>query len=279
MLSKMSLTIKNYDKFVEKFSEAVRNSGGNICFYGYGSYINGDFVPGRSDLDGGLVLDSNFITPKAVVRNLAVGLENVLKETNLGNENSSKIKVQFNLMDRGINRDGRFLAYDDTYTDHLKNKARVFTGPNFLKEMTGMNYKREVLRSAAYNLRKARNGLLMHFVNLREDPLIARKNAVSCMNVLWSMQKKLIELATEEIVFRENETLNLFEKTFPEYDARYLKLALCLRTIPSYFFETFGNLENAFDLSKKFVSATELMIQTYIKKYPEVSSFEVIKIE
>ena len=37
--------------------------------------------------------------------------------------------------------------------------------------MTGMNYKREVLRSAAYNLRKARNGLLMHFVNLREDPL------------------------------------------------------------------------------------------------------------
>ena len=140
-----------------------------------------------------------------------------------------------------------------------------------------MNYKREVLRSTAYNLRKVRNGLLMHFVNLREDPSMARKNIFSSRKVLWDMQKKLIELATGKIVFKENEVIDTFKELFPDYDLEPVETARFLKKHPSYYFSVLGNLErrNGFELSKEFVTATELMIQEYVKRHPEVSSFEV----
>lgn len=259
---------EHYERFAEKFSDIVAHSDLNFCFYGYGSFINGDFIPEISDLDGGLILDCEFVTPKDFVHELAVGLEHILRETSLG--------IQFNLMDRAINRDGRFLAYDDTYTEHLKDKANIFRGSNFLQEMNGMNYKREVLRSAAYNLRKVRNGLLMHFVNLAEDPLKARKNIFSSRKVLWDMQKKLIELATGKVVFEEKEVLDTFKKLFPDYDTGSVETALFLKKHPSYYFSVLGNHErkNAFELSKEFVTATELMIQEYVKQNPFTSYFE-----
>ena len=166
-----------YDKFMEVFANFVRTQHPSVCFYSYGSYVQGDFVPGRSDIDGGLILDCGFVTPKDVVHDLANGLDATMMKTN------PEIKVQFNLVDRGISKNGRFLAYDDTYTNHLKRHGRIFAGPDFVQEMNGMNYKRESLRSVAYNLRQVRNGLLSHFSDVRRDPLKARKNMLSTISI------------------------------------------------------------------------------------------------
>lgn len=264
-----SLTREDYNTFVEELFDFLHRSNLNVCFYGYGSFIEGDFVPEISDLDGGLILDSQFVTSKDFVHKLSARLESLLRETDL--------KIQFNLMDRSINRDGRFLAYDDTYTKHLKEKCKIFHGPDFMQEMKGMNYKREALRSTAYNLRKVRNGLLMHFVNVEKDPLKARKNIFSSRKILWDTQKKLVELATGRVVFKEDQVFETFKRLFPNYETESLEKARYLKRNPQHYFKDLGNLESrtAFELSKEFVTATELMIKEYVKKYPSVTNYEV----
>jgi len=263
---------EDYQKFVEDFSDSVKRSKLETCFYLYGSFFNEDFCPGTSsDLDGGLILDCEFVTPKDTVDKLAAALGHHLRESEVD------LRINFNLMERGVNRDGRFLAYDDTYTDYLKKNARISSGPDFLQEMNGMNYKRGALGSTAYNLRKVRNGLLMHFVNLEEDTIRARKNIFSSRNTLCSTQKKLIELSTGEIFLRTNETFCRFKELFPNYDTKSLEEALSLKRDSENYHKVLGNLENrkSFELSKEFVTATELMIQEYVKQKPEASDFEV----
>ncbi len=266
------LDIKDYQTFLYEFSFAIRSAD---CFYGYGSFFNGSFIPGRSDLDGGIVFDCEFVIPKDVVHILALNLEDSLSRIHQGVNPSERIKTQFNLTDRATNKDGRFLSYDDTYTDLLKSEGVILKSPNFLNEMNGMNYRRESLRAAAYNLREVRNGLLTYFVDLKDNPPKAKKNIYSSISNLWSMQKKLIELSQRGIVSKEDDVYNIFREIFPKYESEMLDKARQMRRNPEEYSRIFNDVGSAFTMYQEFVTAAEKMIQIYLETNPLVSNFEV----
>jgi len=268
---------EDYERLVQDISSKIERSG--ICFYLYGSFTrDSDFVPGRSDLDGGFILDANFVTSQADIvylSHILRGCLNVAEEIAGLSSNDPGIKVNFNLMDRATNRDGRFLAYDDSYADYLKVNARIVSGPDFIQEMNGMNYKRESLRSAAYNLRKVRNGLLTYCFDLQEDPQKARRTILSSLNTLWSMPKKILDSLGKELKFEKDTFFETFETVFPEYNSALYVEARWLRKDPLKYHGILNDMDEAFNLSLEFLNATEGMVKSYIERFPSVSQLEV----
>ena len=268
---------EHYQALVVDIAEKIR--GANICFYLYGSFTRpNDFVPGRSDIDGGFILDTEFITPKKDVVALSRLLDECLThaEENAGISPSDPgININFNLMDRGTNRDGRFLAYDSTYTDHLKNMAHISSGPLvFISEMNGMNYKREALRSAAYNLRKVRNGLLSHVIDLRRNPQRAGRSVLSSMSILVGMPKKLLETLGKELYFENGAFFETFREIFPEYNPEMYQEVREIMQDPAAYF-SIPESANSFDYYARCVTATEEMIGAYVKRFPHITQMEV----
>lgn len=267
---------EHYEDFLQTLSQRLFPG---TCFYLYGSLIREeDFVPGRSDVDGGFILRTEFITPRIEAGYLSRFLNNCLrhaeKEAGLSDSDLG-IRVNLNLMDSAINRDGRFLAYDNSYTDYLKENAIIVAGPDIVQEMNGMNYKRQSLESAAHNLRKVRNGLLTYFFDLRKNPERARKTSLSSINLLWSMPKKLLESLGKEVKFERGAFFETFREIFPEYDSEKYEKAFVLRKDPNYYFGVLEDMDSAFDLSLGFLNATEEMIKGYVKRFPYPTNFEV----
>ena len=261
---------EDYEKFIHGFSGSLPKDS---CFYLYGSFIRGsDFTPGRSDLDGGIILDVDFITPFKTTLQIAKSLRHFLF---LSSPPNFELNPNFNLMTRGINREGRFLAYDDAYTDYLKENAQIVTGPDFVSEMNGMNYKRECLRSAAYNLRKVRNGLLTYFYDIERNPDKAKKTVLSSIGVLWSMPKKLLESLGKRLQFEQGAFIEPFMDIFPDYDFRDYDLASRLRKDPKEYFGVLEDRDNAFLYGIDFLNATEAMIKAYVERVPFPTKFEV----
>ncbi|MBS3086711.1 hypothetical protein J4422_03350 [Candidatus Pacearchaeota archaeon] len=271
-------SLEDYEYFIQRFSDNISMRHPTTCFYIYGSFIREDFVPGRSDIDGGLILNSNFILPKQEVISLAKILNESLSETELVAGLSpldEGISASFNLMDRATNRDGRFLAYDDTYADFLKIKAEIHAGPDFVREMCGLNYSRDSLRSAAFNLRKVRNGLLTHFLDRGRNQEKAERNILSSTTLLFSTPKKILETIGKELVFENGAFFQAFMEIFPEYNSRQYEKALSLRRSPQAYFGILNDIDGAFDMSIDFVNATEEMIKLYVKRFSCITQREV----
>src|SRR3989344_3182449 len=229
-------SLEDYEYFIQRFSDNISMRHPTTCFYIYGSFIREDFVPGRSDIDGGLILNSNFILPK---------------------------------------QDGRFLAYDDTYADFLKIKAEIHAGPDFVREMCGLNYSRDSLRSAAFNLRKVRNGLLTHFLDRGRNQEKAERNILSSTTLLFSTPKKILETIGKELVFENGAFFQAFMEIFPEYNSRQYEKAFSLRRSPQAYFGILDDMNGAFDMSIDFVNATEEMIRLYVKRFSCITQREV----
>ena len=273
---------EHYERFIENISGLLSTLHTPVCFYLYGSYTRPhDFVPGRSDIDGGFIFNSFFALPKEEVKHLARCLDSSLIEAEEAAGISSSdpgIRPNLNLMDRGTIVDGRFLAYDDTYVNYIKVNARVVSGPDFIQEMNGMNYKRESLRSAAYNLRKARNGLLTYFVDSRKNPDKAKKSVLSSIGLFWGTPKKLLEtcgIPLKEIEFEKDAFFDTFKGIFPNTDVGLYERAQELRRDASTYYGILEDMPVALDLALDFLNGAEKMIQAYAEKMQYPTRFEV----
>lgn len=267
---------RHYEYFVGGLSRAAVEM--RICFFLYGSYTRpDDFIPGRSDVDGGFIFDRQFSIPQSSILPLASAFDSCFEKTEKITRDYSQqaIHTNFNIMDRGVNEDGRFLAYDSTYTDYLKKNA-VVIGPDFVREMRGLNYKRECVQSAAHNLRKTRNGLLTFFVDRRHNPERAKKNILSSMNVLAAMPKKLLEAQAMDFEFRKNSFFQNFREMLPDYDTGFYEKVAASRKDPAKYFGVLSQDGfRSFSFYHKCVNETEKMIEAYVRRFPKISNWEV----
>ncbi|PIN94747.1 hypothetical protein COU53_02285, partial [Candidatus Pacearchaeota archaeon CG10_big_fil_rev_8_21_14_0_10_30_48] len=174
----------NYERFSEEFRKGLMADYSDVCFFIYGSFARGDHnYKSGSDIDGGLILDSGIITNKnkiiSISRLIGLCLSNM------------EVPLQFNVLDRQTNLDGRFLSYTVDYTDWIKDEGRVLSGPSLINEMNGIDYKSGVLNSIAFNLRSVRKGLLESSYESYDD-LIEKTN--KAIDKVVKTPKKLIWL-------------------------------------------------------------------------------------
>jgi hypothetical protein len=256
------LRMKQYANFVRDFSRFMQTEHSDVCYYGFGSVIRGDCEPERgSDVDGGIILNLGPVIPREKINEMAKGLCSCLQ--------ANPIKVQFNLIDTTTGSDRRFLSYTSDYTDYLREHARVFSGPNFLQNLRGLDYGAGVLHSAAFNFRRARNGLLTFCWDINEKPREAVEGLWKAVVHAGKFPKKLIWLHGEdEIVTSRHEALARVKEMLPQFNPEKLerlnRMTIC-------------DLDGARDLFSVYsdaVEAMESLIGSYIVAFPKITERE-----
>jgi predicted nucleotidyltransferase len=145
-------TQENYEDFLREFVNGLENIDG-ITLMIYGSFLRGDHDEGRSDIDALLALHDNVVTDK-------LKLEKIARIFDCAQEGND-VKFQVTVADRATLADGRFNSYDSTFLEYFKRESKVLVGDGLLESMVFMKERSGELHNMAYNLRKARQGLLL----------------------------------------------------------------------------------------------------------------------
>ena len=256
---------EDYEKFLYEFSSGLKYVKG-ISFFIYGSYMREDFVPGISDLNGFLILNDFFITNKSSLTALSSIRVNALENSN------NRIKTKFNVLDKGIAEDGRFLVYSADYVDFLKKNAVKKYGEYNLENMNGDNYDNAEQVSILNNLNDIRKGFFYNEVKSYSNKKDFYESAIKKFVML---PKQLINLSKNELIEKKEESLETFLKEFPEY-----KEIPVLKTVQSLIidpvkYESFLESEACFSFSLECLTEMEKMIKVYVEKFPKLVASEV----
>jgi hypothetical protein len=253
---------EDYNGFIKDFSIALAEKLRNTCFFTFGSYDNSEECDyGRSDIDGGIILNSGVITPKQEIQELSEILFRTL--------NDRGIKTQFNLLDRETCRDGRFLSYTADYTDWIKSCAVLHSLYDYLGDMNGRDYKSGVLYSAAFNFTGPgglRNTLLRN---------IFVEEMQSALEKAAKFPKKLVWLREGIIVPSRTQAKKRLEKLLGGIDLTGIDEINALLSNPHKFYRDLSDINIAYRLLKQSLSCVELMIDSYLRFFPEVSEKEL----
>jgi hypothetical protein len=261
---------EDYVAFMEEFTRKLSRELPTTCFYTYGSINNGDCNYGRSDIDGGLILDSGIITPKDKVLRLSKLFLTAL--------NDKGIQTQFNLLDRKTCRDGRFLSYTEDYTAWLKDTAKVCCGPNYLGEMVGRDFKSGVLHSAAFNFcgpGGVRNVLLYSLIDANKDGDEFVEKASKALEKVAKFPKKLIWLREGEIVPSRTEARKRLEKLLGDIDLTPIDRINILLNNPQRLYDELANRDRAVDVLAESLESMEQMVDSYLRHFPNIGEREL----
>jgi len=270
-------TRKDYDRFVKEFSSEVARKHPNVCFYVYGSYKDGRVDYGRSDIDGGLILNVDFVTDKHQIMDLA----EILKECSGSSLRIRNKRVaQFNLLDRGNNRDGRFLSYTTDYTNWIKSNGRIICGPDYVREINGLDFRAGVLHSAAFNFREIRNSLFESLYNLSQNESGKfEEDLEKAMGCLLSLPKKLIFLREGKIYASRSDCIERLRKMFPDLDLSTSERVDILFKQPTQLDRFLRETGKGLVFFQEVLTAYEEMAKAYINKFPKVSDREARSVE
>ena len=263
-------TKEDYTKFMEEFTSELSRELPQTCFYTFGSINNGDCNYGRSDIDGGLILDSGIVTPKDKILKLS---EIFLKALN-----DRGIQTQFNLLDRETCRDGRFLSYTEDYTDWLKETAKVCCGPNYLGEMGGRDFKSGVLHSSAFNFcgpGGVRNTLLYSLVYVDGDKNEFTEKVSKALEKVAKFPKKLVWLREGNIVPSRREARKRLEGLLGDVDLTTIDRINVLLDNPQRLYNELSNQDGAIELLGDSLESMEQMIASYIGQFPQIGEREL----
>lgn len=270
MKSQVNLRKEDYQRFIQSFSGQI---GFNSCFYIYGSNVTGKPVYGRSDIDGGIILDSGVVSSKSHIEDISRILTECWAR--------DPVRVQFNLLDRQSAGDGRFLSYDKSFTDWIKQSGRVLAGNReMVDEMTGFRFKDETLRGIAYNFRSVRNGYLNAVRDFRFDPRKLHENLENALENLLKLPKKVLLIQSGKVRDDMPTAISELQNIFPDLDLDFVghirKLSRnAYKWYKSIEHDREGRSGGGFPLFTRTLTAFEQIIEAYIKTFPQISDKEV----
>jgi len=145
---------ENYLNFSEKLVsglEGLNISGLSLMYYG--SFVRGDYNPGRSDIDALLEFPDDVVIDKTSMVNCSRVLAYALEGNN--------IPFQVSVGDRTTHMDGRFNTYTADFGPYFVEEGKMMVGPDPREHMAFNAQKTGTLYNMSFNLRKARFGFLM----------------------------------------------------------------------------------------------------------------------
>lgn len=154
--------VKQYRAFEERFIRILEATGIPFSLLLYGSYARGSFIPGKSDIDGLLVLPGNVVTNKDHLSAAARAVFSAQKDND--------IPLQLCVGDWQTLSDGRFNDYTSDFAEYLAVDGKLVLGKDPRSEMLCEVAKTGPHLKLAFNLRKARNALLYAPYRVEKDP-------------------------------------------------------------------------------------------------------------
>ncbi|PIN95189.1 hypothetical protein COU56_02070 [Candidatus Pacearchaeota archaeon CG10_big_fil_rev_8_21_14_0_10_31_9] len=263
-------TKKDYVEFIEEFTKKISMELPTACFYTFGSINNKNCNYGRSDIGGGLILDSGIVTPKNKILRLSELFSRAL--------NDRGILTQFNLLDRETCRDGRFLSYTTDYTDWLKDSAKVLCGPNYLGEMNGKDFKSGMLNTASFNFcgpGGVRNALLYSLVDADNNGDKFVGKVAKAIEKVAKLPKKLIWLRGGEIIQSKTEARKKLEELLEDIDLTPVDEINTLLDNPQKLYDELSNQDRAINVLAESLESMEQMVDSYLRHFPKINEREL----
>ncbi len=252
---------KNYHDFMSKLVRGLERLNNNdLSLMIYGSFVRGDYTPGRSDIDSVLTFPFDVVIPKDFMREVSI----VLYEALRGNH----VPFQVSPLDITIMRDGRFNSFTDDFYDYFQSEGKVIFGPDYRSEMTCLKTKRGEESTLSHNLRKTRIALLFAEHDRQEDygKFLERFNGT--LNATSRGSKQILFLIDGELRKNRFSALVGLDRYFPEINLEPLERVRDLYHHPERLDALYRNPDEAMKVWNSATTFFEEVIREYIRKFP-----------
>lgn len=257
-LDKLQISESNYNQFVNIFSRELSNIGNpDISLMIYGSFIRNKYTPGRSDIDGVLILPNEVITDK----DMFLECSQAFKRAKIGND----IPLQISVSDLGSIQDGRINSYGDDFKDYFLNEGEILIGPDYRDRMDYFPVKDGVLQTLSFNLRKSRTGLLNCLYDSEFDYKRFEKTFEKGIDSTINSSKKIKQLLENELELNKFGAIQYVKEKFPQIDAEPLDIINNLYNDFSKFNKIKQNKGQMINLWLKSLTTNEQIIKQYIE--------------
>ena len=252
---------ENYKDFTEKLVKGLKRFGDDgLSLMLYGSFVRGDYQPGRSDIDAVLTFPHDVVIDKGFLHEVAIVLHEALKGNN--------VPFQASPLDFTIMRDGRFNSFTDDYYDYFQSEGQVVVGPDYRSEMICFRKKTGEENSLSHNLRKARIGLLFAEYDRNEDYPQFLKRFNSTLNYASRGSKQILFLTDGRLRKNRFSALSELSKHFPAVNIEPLERIKHLYNNLEKLDRLYKKPEEALEVWNAAATFFEEMIREYIKKFP-----------
>jgi len=152
---------ENYDNFLSKLILGLEGLVDGLSLMFYGSFVRGELVYGRSDIDAVMIFPDDVVINKGDLAKVGTALYGALKGNN--------VPFQVTVADLSTMRDGRFNSYAPSFESYFNEEGKVIIGPDYRPEFKFEMPTHSEQEALKFNLRKARNGLLFAEHDRNED--------------------------------------------------------------------------------------------------------------
>lgn len=252
---------ENYQDFIGKFVKGLEKFD-SLSLMIYGSFVRGDYVLGRSDIDAVLIFPHDVVIDKKYLHKISLILYEALKGNN--------VPFQVSPLDVTIMRDGRFNSFTDDFYDYFQLEGNVVVGPDYRKEMVCLERKTGEESTISHNLRKIRQALLFAEYDKKEnyEKFLERFNAT--LNAVSRGSKQILYLIDGELRKNRFSALTELPKILPDINIEPLeRIKFFYHNLEKldelYLPKNNDKLMRVWNSSANFL---EEVIREYIRKFP-----------
>jgi hypothetical protein len=206
----------NYQDFLEKLKGGLEDIGDRgISLMIYGSYVRGDYVSGRSDIDGVLTFPGNVVIDKNKLNLVSKAVACAQKENN--------IPFQVTVTDLKTMQDGRFNTYEKNFKPYFADEGRIIFGKDYRNEFSYLIAEHSDQNALRFNLRKSRTGLLFFEYDKTNDYQRMLERFNKTLDATSRASKQILGFIDGNLRKNRFSALEELSKIFPNLDTEPLK--------------------------------------------------------
>ncbi|MFH1211036.1 MAG: nucleotidyltransferase domain-containing protein [archaeon] len=252
---------EQYTEFIHKIIKGLKKlKQEGLCLMIHGSYVRGDYIPGRSDIDSTMILPNDVVTDKKLMRGIAHATHIALKGNN--------VEFQVTPLDTTTMRDGRFNSYTHEFMAYFNTEGKILVGPDYRPQMKCLESKVGEMSTLSHNLRKVRMGLIFAEKNMKEDYEEYLKQFMSTLKATSRGSKQVLFLADGGLRKNRFSALKELPKKFPEVNSGPLEEIKYYFDKPHRLDILFKSGEGVLKLQEESVTMLEEIIRAYIRRNP-----------
>ena len=252
---------QNYKDFLEKLEEGLGDLGEQgVGLMLYGSWIRGDYVAGRSDIDAVLIFPDNVVIDKLKLHSASRALAQSQRKNN--------IPFQVTVVDLRTMQDGRFNSFDPNFESYFNEEGRVILGPDYRKEFTYSFATHSDQNALRFNLRKSRLGLLLSEHDKAADYEKMLEKFNKTLDATSRASKQVLAMVDGNLRKNRFSALEELSKVFPDLDTEPLRKIKSLYNDLESLDRLYKSPNELVSVWNESVTFFEFLIKAYLDKSP-----------
>ncbi|VVB80809.1 Uncharacterised protein [uncultured archaeon] len=252
---------EDYNRFIELFVKGLSDFGSRLTFMTYGSFVRGDFVPGRSDIDALLIFHEDVVIDKAFYAEISDILASIL--------NKHFIPFQATPCDIATLRDGRFNTYDPHFKKTFQEEGKVLLGRDAREEI-GYEFPSKYEQGPlSFNLRKSRAYLLFSAYDRNTDPALFVSRFMKTLGMASRASTHVFNMNSHYVPPNRFGGLENLAEAYPDLDLETLKYVKRLFDNPNELDGLFHKPDEMLKIWNQTVTFFESLVRAYIREHPK----------